>query len=345
MRAVVIHRPGGYDRLKIEELPDAPPGPGEVAVEVSAVGVNFADGAVRMGLYQSAKDYVGWPITPGFESAGVVSAVGEGVDDISPGARVIAMSRFGGYATRVVVPRDQVFLMPEGLGMEQAAAFSVVYLTAYYALFELAHPRPGADVLVHSAAGGVGGALLQLGRIADLRCVGVVGGSHKVEAAKQRGAAEVIDKSTADLWAEAERLSPEGYDVVLDANGVATLKQSYEHLRPTGRLVVYGFATMLRKGRGKPNWPGLALAWLRTPRFDPLEMTNSNRSVLAFNLSYLFAEKTLLGEAMGKLLGWLEEDRIEAPPVTAYPFEEVAKAHRDIEGGATVGKLVLRVAS
>ena len=166
-----------------------------------------------------------------------------------------------------------------------------------------------------------------------------------VEAAKQRGAAEVIDKSTADLWAEAERLSPEGYDVVLDANGVATLKQSYEHLRPTGRLVVYGFATMLRKGRGKPNWPGLALAWLRTPRFDPLEMTNSNRSVLAFNLSYLFAEKTLLGEAMGKLLGWLEEDRIEAPPVTAYPFEEVAKAHRDIEGGATVGKLVLRVAS
>ena len=343
MRAVVVHRPGGYDRLEIEERPDTSPGPGEVAVDVSAAGVNFADGAVRMGLYQSAKDHVGWPITPGFESAGVVCEVGDGVEDVAPGARVIAMSRFGGYATRVVVPRDQVFEMPEGLGMDEAAAFAVVYLTAYYALFELAHPRPGADVLVHSAAGGVGGALLQLGRIADLRCVGVVGGPHKVEAALQRGAAEVIDKSASDLWAEAGRLAPEGYDVVLDANGVATLKQSYEHLRPTGRLVVYGFATMLRKGHGKPSWPGLAWAWLRTPRFDPLEMTNSNRSVLAFNLSYLFTEKTLLVEAMGKLLGWLEEGRIEAPPVTAYAFEDVAKAHGDIESGTTVGKLVLRV--
>jgi synaptic vesicle membrane protein VAT-1 len=343
MRAIVIHRPGGYDRLQVEERPDAPPGAGEVAVDVSAVGVNFADGAVRMGLYQSAKDYVGWPITPGFESAGVVSEVGPGVEDIEPGARVIAMTRFGGYATRVVVPRDQVFEILSDLGMEQAAAFSVVYLTAYYALFELAHPRAGADVLVHSAAGGVGGALLQLGRVADLRCVGVVGGPHKVDTAKQQGAAEVIDKSSADLWAEAERLAPDGFDVVLDANGVQTLKQSYEHLRPTGRLVVYGFATMLRKGRGKPNWLGLAWAWLRTPRFGPLEMTNSNRSVLAFNLSYLFEEKSLLNESMGKLLGWLQEGRIQAPPVTTYAFEDAAKAHRDIESGATVGKLVLRV--
>ncbi len=257
-RKVVIPKAGGYEQLHLEDLNQVSPGPGEVVVATEAIGVNYADCVIRMGLYASAKEYVGWPITPGFEFAGTVVSVDPGVTDLAPGARVFGVTRFGGYSTHVVVPRHQVFALPPRLTMEQAAGFPTVFLTAYYALFELAHPRPGASVLVHSAAGGVGSALLQRGRIAGCRRVGVVGGTHKVEAARELGAEVVIDKSREDLWKAAEAAAPNGYDVVLDANGPSTLKDSYEHLASPGKLVVYGFHSMLPRKGGRPSYAKLA---------------------------------------------------------------------------------------
>ena len=341
MRKIVIPSAGGYDRLTIAEGPDPAPGPGEVAIAVEAAGVNYADCIVRMGLYASAKEYVGWPITPGFEVAGTVAATGEGAADLERGARVLAVTRFGGYASRVVVPRRQVFRIPGPLSTVEAAGFPAVFLTAYFALCELANLRPGRTVLVHSAAGGVGSSLLQIARVLGCRPVGVVGAPHKVETARRLGAAEVIDKSSEDLWAAAERHAPGGYDVILDANGVATLGESYAHLAPAGKLVVYGFHTMMPRQGGRPRWLKLAWDWLRTPRFDPLRMTNENRSVLAFNLSYLFDRAEILEEGMGRILAWVAEKKVVAPPVKTYPFADVALAHQAIESGATVGKLVL----
>ncbi|WP_437720609.1 synaptic vesicle VAT-1 family membrane protein [Sorangium sp. So ce861] len=341
MRKIVVHEPGSHDKLRVEEHPDPSPGRGEVLVDVRAAGVNYADCVVRMGLYESAKKYVGWPITPGFEVAGTVAAVGDGVSDLAPGAPVIGVVRFGGYASRVVVPRHQVFPLPSRLTPEQAAGFPAVFMTAYYALFELVRLRPGMVLLVHSAAGGVGSALVQLGKIAGCRVVGVVGASHKVEPARRLGADAVIDKSGEPLWAAAERHAPEGYDVVLDANGVETLRQSYRHLAPAGKLVVYGFHTMLPRQGGRPNYPKLALDFVRMPRFNPLDLCNDNKSVLAFNLSYLFHKAEILREAMDRLAGWVEEGRIAAPPVATFPLERAADAHRAIESGKTVGKLVL----
>ncbi|ABF87627.1 oxidoreductase, zinc-binding dehydrogenase family [Myxococcus xanthus DK 1622] len=340
-RKVVIRKAGGYEQLHLEEVNQDSPGIGEVRVATEAIGVNYADCVIRMGLYASAKEYVGWPITPGFEFAGHVDAVGPGVEDLAPGARVFGVTRFGGYATHVTVPRHQVFTLPARLSMEQAAGFPTVFLTAYYALFELAHPRPGANVLVHSAAGGVGGALLQLGRIAGCRMVGVVGGTHKVETARAQGAEVVIDKSREDLWSVAKKAAPRGYDVVLDANGPSTLRDSYKHLASPGKLVIYGFHSMLPRTGGRPNYAKLAWDWLRTPRFDPLTLTNDNTSVLAFNLSYLFEQRAVLEESMAQLLGWLEEGKLVPPPVKSFPLDAVADAHRALESGGTVGKLVL----
>ncbi|MBK7974716.1 MAG: zinc-binding dehydrogenase [Deltaproteobacteria bacterium] len=345
MRAVVVRRAGGWDRLSVEERPSPPLGAGELRIAVRAAGVNFADVAVRMGLYSSAKKYVGWPITPGFEVAGRVREVGPGVEDVAIGDEVMAVTRFGGYASEVVVPRHQAWPLPAALDLFQAAGFPAVALTAYFALFELAHPRAGDTLLVHSAAGGVGSMLVQLGKLAGCTVVGVVRGAHKVEAARSLGADAVIDKGAADLWREARRLAPHGYDVILDANGVETLAASYAHLGSPGRLVVYGFATMLPRGGGvgRPSFPKLAWDWLRTPRFDPLDMTTHNRSVLAFNLSYLFERHELLAEGMTKLVGRVEAGALRAPPVTRFPLERVAEAHRALESGTTVGKLVLEL--
>lgn len=340
-RKVVIAKAGSYERMKLESFPSLAAGPGEVVVDVRAIGVNYADCIVRMGLYASAKEFVGWPITPGFEVAGVVREVGQNVSDLQVGDRVFAVTLFDGYSTQVRVARHQVFRMPEGMTFEQAAAIPAVYMTAYFAVFELAHPRKGANVLIHSAAGGVGGCLVQLCKIAGARTVGVVGSSHKIDTAKEQGCDEVIDKSSEPLWEAAERYAPKGYDVVFDANGVATLKDSYRHTRPAGKLVVYGFHTMMPKAGGRPNYLKLAVDFLRTPRFNPLDMTNDSISVMAFNLSYLFDRAELLDEGMSSVLGWLAEGKIQPPPVTTYRLEDVADAHRAIESGQTVGKLVL----
>lgn len=341
MRRVVIPRPGGYERLRIEEQPDPTPGNGQVLVGVDAIGVNFADCITRMGLYASAKAYVGYPITPGFEVAGEVLEIGSGVEGLAVGDRVIGLTRFGGYATRVVLPRQQVFAVPSGLTQPQAAGFCAVFLTAWFGLFELAHPRPGEHILVHSAAGGVGGALVQLGKLAGCPVVGVVGAPHKVATVSSVGADAVIDKSTEALWPAAERHAPAGYGVVLDANGAETLAGSYAHLAPAGRLVVYGFHSMLSKSRGRPNWLKLAVKYLRTPRFNPLRLTAENRGVLGFNLSFLFERMDLLLPGLCQLFEWAEAGRLRPLPVTTYPFERVADAHRDLESGRTVGKLVL----
>jgi synaptic vesicle membrane protein VAT-1 len=158
---------------------------------------------------------------------------------------------------------------------------------------------------------------------------------------KATGADHVIDKSTQDLWREAERIAPDGYDLILDANGVSTVGDSYKHLRRAGKLVVYGFHSMMPKAGGKPNWPKLAYDYVRTPRFNLLDMVNASRSVLAFNLSYLFDRVEILREAIEQIEGWLAAGKLTPPPVVTYPLAEVARAHADIESGKTVGKLVL----
>ena len=343
MKKVVIRRPGSYDRLRIESHPAPTPGDDEIVIKVEAIGVNYADCVTRMGLYASARRYGGYPVTPGFEVAGRVASAGAQVCNIKAGDRVMAVTRFGGYTSDLCVNREKVFAVPPDMDINEAAAFPTAFLTAWFGLFELAHPHAGDTILVHSAAGGVGGALVQLGKIAGCRVIGVVGNPHKLAPATELGADGIIEKSTQPLWPAAEKYAATGYDVILDANGVSTLRGSYAHLAPVGKLVIYGFHSMLPRAGGRPRWLKLAWDYLRTPRFNPLKLTTQNRSVLGFNLSFLFDRSILLRGAMEQLLQWRAEGRIRAPRITAYPFENVAQAHRDLESGQTAGKLVLRL--
>ena len=343
MKKIIIEKPGNYNQLKIKEFPNPIPGKGEILIETRACGINFADCLVRMGLYKSAKEFVGWPITPGFEASGVITELGEGVTKFSKGQKVIAITRFGGYSTHLIAPEHQVFLLPENINFLQGAAIPAVFLTAYYALFELANPKKKSTILVHSAAGGVGSTLIQFGKLADCHVIGVVGSPHKREFVQKLGADAVIDKSTQDLWKKAKELAPMGYGVIFDANGVETLRQDYKHLDSGGKLVVYGFHSMFSKGRGTPNWFKLLWDYFRTPRFNPLNMTSDNHSILAFNLSYMFDKKEILTDNMNTILKWIQEGKISPPTVKAYPFEQAAEAQRDLESGQTVGKLVLTI--
>jgi len=343
-RRVIIDRPGGYDRLRVERFEPGHRRAGHVRIAVEAIGVNYADCVARMGLYASAAKYVGWPLVPGFEVAGHVAEA----DPSSPlreGDPVVAVTRFGGYATVLDVPAHQAMPFPSTPGptptMASAAGLPTAYATAWYALFPLASVTRGQRLLVHSAAGGVGGAILGLAGRAGAETVGVVGRTDKVEVARALGATHVIDKSREDLFARARALAPHGYDVVLDANGAETLSRSYDALASPGRLVVYGFHSMLPRQGGKPSWPRLALSWLRTPRFDPLRMTGENRSVMAFNLSYLFDERTILERCFREIWEGLASGELPLLPTRTFPLEAVAEAHAALESGTTTGKLVL----
>ena len=181
-RKVVVHEAGGHEKLKVEAASVPAPGQGAGARSTSRRSASTTPTrSCGWACTRRAKEYVGWPITPGFEVAGTVGAVGEGVTDLAVGTPVFAVTRFGGYASHVVVDRAYVFAMPAALTFEQAAALPTVYMTAWYALFELAHPRRGAKVLVHSAAGGVGSALVQMAKRAGCEVTGVVGRTAKVE--------------------------------------------------------------------------------------------------------------------------------------------------------------------
>jgi synaptic vesicle membrane protein VAT-1 len=257
------------------------------------------------------------------------------------GERVFGLTRFGGYASQVCVPRVQLFRVPAQLSHAQAATFPTVFLTAYYALREAVRTRPGGQVLVHSAAGGVGLAALQIARADGLLPIAIVGGSHKRDTALSYGAAHVIDKSTQSLWSELSRIAPQGVELVLESNGAETLKRSYGCLRPTGRLVVYGFTGMLSRGSARPNWLKLAWDYLRLPSFHPLQMVDANKGVIAFNLSYLFDQAGLLSEAMARMLAEVESGVLRALPVTEFALADAPAAHRALQSGTTVGKLAL----
>jgi NADPH:quinone reductase-like Zn-dependent oxidoreductase len=352
-RCVSIPQAGGYEQLTITHQAQPTSGPNLemnnipdnecVTIATSAAGVNYADVCIRWGLYTSAKKFVGWPITPGFEFAGEVVTCGTAVDGFAVGDKVFGVSLFGGYSTHVKIPASQCFKLPKDLTETEAAGFPSVAMTAWMAM-DLVNMRPGQTVLVHSAAGGVGSMLVQIGKIKQLKVVGVVGASHKVGLCQSIGCNHVIDKSKEDLWARAKEYAPDGYDAVFDANGVATLNQSYEHLGALGKLCVYGFHTMLPKQGGRlgvTQWLKMAYDYIMTPRFNPLDMVPVNKSVLAFNLSFLFDKKDLCKEAMDELLGWVKEGKLRVPKVTTYPLADVGKAHSDIESGQTTGKLVL----
>ena len=319
------------------------PGNDEILVEVKAFGVNYADILIRWGLYASAKQYVGWPITPGFEFSGIIKKVGSATSKFRVGEKVFGITLFNAYASEVLVTEDQLYSLPSSMSFEEAAGFPAVYLTAYHALFQNVVIRAGMTALIHSAAGGVGSSLVQLCKVSGIKSIGVVGSSHKVEFLRELGCDYVIDKSKEILWQRVEEIAPYGVDLIFDANGGKSLKEGYRHLAPTGKLIAYGAHSFFPKSGGKVNWPKLFWDYFHTPRFNPLSMTSENKSLITFNLSFLFNRKDLLEEGMQALLKWLHEGRILPPKVKVYPLEEVGMAHKELESGKSIGKIVIRV--
>lgn len=341
-------------------------------VSVSHFSINFADICIRWGLYESAIRNVGWPIVPGFDISGTITSFA-GCPEGSPipgglkvGDKVFGCTLFGGYSSRVAVPALQLRKIPEGVGEHLAASIPAVALTAIHALVQAgldprvltnpATPYLGSNraILVHSAGGGVGSALLQMLKILKLGpVVAVVGGQNKVKYCKGLGADHVVfkeGKTDKAWWKECEAHSPGGFRAIFDANGVSTLQASYDHLAMTGSLVVYGFHSNIPMGRSSLsplNWLGMLVGMLKMPRFDAMDMTLKSKSVSGFNLSFFEDEVETISSYMDLLLSWIETKQFVAfdAGVETIKFGEegegVAKAHDKIQSGKSVGKIVV----
>ncbi|MGE5829013.1 MAG: synaptic vesicle VAT-1 family membrane protein, partial [Micromonosporaceae bacterium] len=260
MRAVWITRAGGPDVLEVREAPDPQPRPGEVRVRVSAAGLNFAEVMARQGLYPDAPKL---PCVVGYEVAGTVDALGDGVTAPAVGQRVLALVRFGGHADVVCAPAERVVPVPDELSFTDAAAIPVTYLTAYHMLFHVGNLRPGDRVLVLMAAGGVGIAVLQLCRtVPDVQTFGTASAS-KHDIIREEGCTYPIDYRTEDYVARVRAIT-DGVDLVLDPLGGADWRKGLSLLRPMGRLIAYGFANIT--GGERRSLVRLARQGLRIPR-------------------------------------------------------------------------------
>jgi NADPH:quinone reductase-like Zn-dependent oxidoreductase len=333
MRSVWIPKAGPPEILEVREGPDPVPRPGEVLVRVRATGVNFADVSARLGFYPDAPPF---PCVVGYEVAGVVEQAPAG-SGLASGQRVVALTRFGGYAEAVAVPAAQVFPLPDSLSFEQGAAIPVNYLTAVLMLRRFGNVQAGDKVLVHAAAGGGGRAAIQLCRLAGAEVIGTASAS-KHAVLREAGVAHAIDYRTQDFEAEVRRITGgRGVDIVLDATGA--FRKSYRCLAPLGRLVCFGFsaaATGMTPNRLATIPKLLALPW-----FHPVQLMNANKAVMGVNLGHLWDHIELLRREMLALLADAEAGRIAPVVGKTFPLADAAGAHRYIQERRNVGKVLL----
>jgi NADPH:quinone reductase-like Zn-dependent oxidoreductase len=330
MRAVVITKHGGPGVLQVQEQPDPVVGPGEVRIEVAAAGINFADVMARMGLYADAPKT---PCVVGYEVAGTILEVGEGVDGLTPGERVLAGTQFGGYASQVAVPAGDVVALPDRLSFEQGAAIPVNYATAWAGLVGYGVLQRGERVLVHSAGGGVGIAATQIAKRIGAEVFGTASpGKH--QRILELGVDRALDYTT-DGWDQGIGK----FDVILDAVGGKSFRKSYDLLAPGGRLVAFG-ASAVVSGERKNIATALRTV-LRMPRFNMIKQMSESKAVIGLNMLTLWKDRGTLAPWIDPLDEMLADGTVEPVVAGAFGFEEAGAAQTMIVERRNVGKVVL----
>lgn len=323
MKAIRFQATGGPEVLKLEEVPVPAPGQGQALVRLRATGVNFVDIYHRRGDYPPPG---GLPCITGQEGAGVVEAVGPGVEGLRPGDRVTYTGVTGSYAECVAAPAWRLVPIPPDVTFEQAAAAMLQGMTAHYLLHTAHRTQPGETVLVHAAAGGVGLLAVQMAKMLGARVIGTVSTPEKARLARETGADDVILYSQVDFAEEAKRLTGgRGVDLVLDAVGKPTFQKGLEALAVRGHMIVYGRAA------GAPD------------PLPPLSLMGKGHTISGTSLVHYTATREELMERAGAVLGWVGKKELKLTIHKTFPLTQAAEAHRLLEGRQSVGKLLLSI--
>ncbi|MGZ5337737.1 MAG: synaptic vesicle VAT-1 family membrane protein [Solirubrobacterales bacterium] len=341
MRAVVLTKHGGPEVLQVQERPDPAVGPGEVRIAVKAAGINFADTMARVGLYPDAPKP---PSVLGYEVAGEVESLGQGVDSVKVGDRVIAGTRFGGQAELATVPAEQVLPLEDRLSFEQGAAIPVNYATAYAALVTMGGLQKADRVLIHAAAGGVGTAAIQLAKGRGAKIFGTAS-AGKHEAIKALGAEHTIDYRSQDFEQEINKLTGgEGVDLIIDATGPTNFRKDYRLLRSGGCLVMYGLSeastgtgrSVRKAASALVRGPFATMPWWKS-----LQMMNENKGVFGLNMLAWSDAEPGLKRIIEPLTAEVAAGKLEPVVAEAFPFDRAGDAHQFIADRKNIGKVVL----
>jgi len=322
MKAVLCRQYGPPGTLVFEEVPDPQPGPGQVLIDVRAAGVNFPDTLIIENKYQLKPAL---PFSPGAEVAGTVAAVGEGVQGLRPGDRVVAIPGYGGYAEKVLAPQADVFPLPEGIGFEDAAAFLIAYGTTHYALQERAAIRPGETLLVLGAAGGTGLSAVELGKLLGARVIAAASSDEKLALCREYGADEVINYSHEDLRQRLKELTGgRGVDVIYDPVGGPYSEPALRSMAWNGRFLVIGFTA--------GEIPKIALN---------LTLLKGCAIVGVWWGGFLRAEPQRAAALTRELVEWFRCGKVRPYVSKRYPLAQAAQALEDVAQRRVTGKMVL----
>lgn len=320
MKGIRIHHYGNSDVLGLEELPDAPPGPGQALVKLKACGVNFIDIYQRRGIYP-----VPLPCILGLEGSGVVEQVGEKTTMVKVGDRVAFAGIPGAYATHLGVPADRLVLLPDSLAFEQGAAAMLQGMTAHYLSHSTYPIKPGESCLVHAAAGGVGQLLCQMAKMRGAKVFATVSSTDKAKLAKEAGADEVIRYDEKEFDAEVKRLTGgKGVNVVYDGVGKSTYEKSLNSLAVRGMLVLFG----------QSSGP--------VPSFDA-QILNTKGSLFLTrpSLGHYTATRDELVWRSADVLNWISSGKLKLRIDRTFPLSQAREAHQVLENRETSGKVLL----
>jgi NADPH2:quinone reductase len=320
MKAIRVHETGGPDVLRLDDIPQSDPGPGELLIDVDAAGLNFIEVYQREGLYQRDR-----PFTLGGEAAGVVRTIGPDVNGFEPGDRVMSSSVKGSYAQQAIVPAARAVLVPDEVSSKLAAALCLQGMTAHYLTTSTFPLRPGDRALVHAAAGGLGLLLCQMAKMRGAFVIGTASTKEKRDLAKEAGADEVIDYTSVDFAEEVRRMTDGvGVNVVYDSVGRTTFDKSLDSLTRRGMMVLCGQSSGA------------------VPPFDP-QILNRKGSLFLTRPKledYTATREELLGRAT-ELLGWVRDGTLTVRIGAEFPLDRTADAHRALEERRTVGKVLI----
>ncbi len=327
---------GNLKNLALIESEAKQPEANEVLIDVKAIGLNFADVFAIWGLYSATPKGV---FTPGLEYSGIVLKVGKNVVGHQVGDRVMGITRFGGYSDKITIGQEYVIPLPKDWSFAEGASYLVQVLTAYYGLHNLGNLKSGDNVLIHSAAGGVGIFAGRIARAAGAKTFGTIGSPSKVDFCLQEGYEKVVVRDQHFETNLDKALGGESLNLVMECIGGKIFEQGYARLAPEGRMVVYGSARYASPGN-KPNYPKLFYQHFTRPKIDPQEMIHTNRGILGFNLIYLYNKVPL----MHQLLKELKEVNIGKPVVGhEFEFEKITEAIQFFQTGKSMGKIVVNV--
>jgi len=335
MRRVWISRAGPPEVLEVREEPDPEPKAGEIRVRTRACGINFADLTARIGMYPDAPKI---PCVIGYEVSGVVDAVGKDVTTFREGDRVMAIPYFGGYTDTLCIAAEQAFVLPEKMTFEEGAALPVVYGTAYNMMLFCGNLREGSTVLIHSAAGGVGLAAIDIGRTRKCNMIGIASAS-KHDFIRERGCQHTIGSDEDYVEKTRAIVGDKGVDLVLDPVGGKSWSEGFDLLAPCGRMVCFGFSAAAG-GTTRSLWTAVT-NFLRMPKFSPMQLMDKNRTVSGTNMAHLFSRLDLLKGAFEDLMKMYERGEVRPFVDKTFKFEDAPKAHQYIHDRKARGKVLL----